>query len=135
MSRTKGAAPLTQAEMEAVWRLRKQEKLTWQKIAEIMHRDRSGLCRAFARHFPQKKLGRPLVRAPYGELLCTRRNHLVHYTEFAYTHSGTVNSWCRDCKREHDRKRKALRARDERMQRSLIAKNALVHVIHRTNNS
>ena len=114
MSRTKGSSQLSQAEMEAVWRLRKLEKLTWEKISEIMRRDRSGLCRAFARHFPKKRLGRPLVRAPYGELLCTRRNHLVPYTEFPYSSSGTVGSWCRDCKREYDRKHQAIKARASR---------------------
>jgi hypothetical protein len=60
------------------------------------------------------KLGRPLERIPYGTLPCTLGGHLAPHDQFPRTHSGTIDSWCRPCRRLRDRLERARKAREAR---------------------
>lgn len=65
------------------------------------------------------KRGRPLQRIPYGTLPCTLGRHLAPHDQFPRTQSGHVDSWCKPCRRDYDRKASAIRRRAERQARAI----------------
>jgi hypothetical protein len=136
MCRTKGAGPITPLEAQAALRLRHEDKLSWTKISEVLRRDRTAIRRAYDDYISPPKTGRPVTRRGKGLLVCTYRQHKVAASEFGKTQGGTIDSWCNECRREHNRKQKAIKARAARLVTSSVAQQtSLVHVIHRTNNS
>jgi hypothetical protein len=120
MSRTKGSAAISELELNAAQQMRNVEHLTWRKIGEIMHRDPAGLRRAYAKHFMPKKPGRPRTRIAHGMLLCTAGNHVTAFDRFPVTKHGRIDSWCRECRRVHNRKQKAIQARAARQSQQFL---------------
>ena len=113
----------TELELKAIWRLRNEDKLTWRKVGEIMRRDPVGLCRAYKQYFKSPRMGRPIVRMPAGDLLCTLGNHAAPFTEFPVHPRGHIDSWCKECRRVRDRKQKAIKARAARAQSQMVTRS------------